>query len=177
MRLLTPLHWAGLPMFAVVLTCTSMAAQSGGETAKFEAAVTQVDIAPSGAQSYVAVVALRIKNSGGVPLQVAVLRRNLVLAVEGGFQFEAGYERSVSGISSCLTLDDCEKKALRFPVIQPGATHTASISLHSRRDRRELAPATEARLSGTIFLRDTVRNRTWSEPLTFDQLRVAKNTR
>jgi len=163
---------------------TASGAQGTNETGQFEYRITRVDIHNRlpGVHPNTwtgATVGLAIKNTGDVPVQIALLIESIKLQIDGGVEFTRLSKESVSGLAICrgYTVADCGPLSKDFTVLRPGRSITASATLAVRMNGQEIGPVKWGNVSGTLFVRETEGGKVWLEPLTVAETPVVNNIR
>mgnify|MGYP007095242882 CR=1 FL=1 len=166
-------------ILAMLLSMTA-AAEKGdsiNKTGQFEYTFSTVEVSPIPGRSrntgIQATAGFEIRNTGSVPVRVAVVTPWPTLQIEGGIHFVIRY-RGITGIAfDDISIQDCSKAAVSFSLIRPDNSLTASLFFDSNLGGRELLPASWGRISGQLLVQSTDDKTCWIEPFTVGRVSVS----
>ena len=171
---------AGLAGLLMLATAATSDAGSASQTGQFEYQFSMVEVSPTPgrpANTWVqAVAGFEIRNTGSVPVRIAMVPLWPTLQIEGGVQFKIR-PRGVTGLAvdSNPNVRGCLSRAEDYSVLRPGQAMTASMIFDSNLGGRDLLPAKWGRISGQLLVQSLEDKRCWIEPFTVGKVAVSVN--
>lgn len=166
-------------MFSILVMLLSMTAaaeknDSINDTGQFEYSFSTVYVSPKpNSGSYLqATAGLNIKNTGSVPVRIAVVPQWPTLHVEGA-QFRVRY-KGINGVEYAdIDITKCVDVAPKFSLLRPQRSLAASLIFDSEHKVSALLSAKWGRISGQLMVHSMEDNKCWIEPFTVGRVPVS----